>query len=320
MDDILEARFRGIDLASIHRFVAEGQEENLHLEFKTVKSPNLKSDDDKRNLTRSLSGFANSDGGLVVWGVTAKKGANEVDCATDLAPVADAALLLSRLNELTSDLVSPMVDGVEHRLVLEGGGPSGYAVSHVPRSDIGPHMASDNRYYKRSGDSFVRLEHFDVADMFGRRAHPVLRLVGRVHFGGGYRRANGVTHLDFEVIFAIENTGRGSAYAPYVAVDVCDSYAVSQYGIDGNMNEGLPRLPSRRPDVVVYGARADTVIHPGTTCDVFAVKGDLVAGLTYLPDLLVAYQLAADGAPLRTDTVRITGSEMVRVVSATASS
>ena len=34
----------------------------------------------------------------------------------------------------------------------------------------------EDRYYKRSGDSFYRMEHFDLEDMFGRRPKPLLTL------------------------------------------------------------------------------------------------------------------------------------------------
>jgi len=51
-------------------------------------------------------------------------------------------------------------------------------VTIIPESAAGPHMAKlgEDRYYKRNGSSFIRLEHFDLADMFGRRMRPDLDL------------------------------------------------------------------------------------------------------------------------------------------------
>jgi hypothetical protein len=34
----------------------------------------------------------------------------------------------------------------------------------------------EDRYYKRSGDRFYKIEHFDVADMFDRHRAPVLQV------------------------------------------------------------------------------------------------------------------------------------------------
>jgi hypothetical protein len=48
----------------IHELIRLGQQEHLHLDFKTVNRADLSDKDDRRNLARSLSGFANSGGGI----------------------------------------------------------------------------------------------------------------------------------------------------------------------------------------------------------------------------------------------------------------
>ena len=60
----LRERFEAMDLAAIEHFIADRQEENLHLEFKTA-DPRL-TRNDRRNFAEAISGFANSDGGLIV--------------------------------------------------------------------------------------------------------------------------------------------------------------------------------------------------------------------------------------------------------------
>ena len=52
----------------IDSFLRNGREEDLHLEFKTV-SDNPFNKDDRKNFAKALSGFGNSAGGLVIWGV-----------------------------------------------------------------------------------------------------------------------------------------------------------------------------------------------------------------------------------------------------------
>jgi len=39
-----------------------------------------------------------------------------------------------------------------------------------------PQCLGEDRYYKRGGDRFYKMEPFDVADMFGRRRAPVLHV------------------------------------------------------------------------------------------------------------------------------------------------
>lgn len=289
----VEARYARLTMADVRRFVADEQEENLHLDFKTILGSDLNSDD-RRNLAKALSGFANSEGGLVVWGVDARKNSQGVDCACRLAAVPNVAALCSRLNQLTSDMVSPLVDGVQHRIVAKESYGSGYAVTLVPASDSGPHMAKgrEDRYYKRSGDSFVRLEHFDIADMFGRRAHPNLDM------WVDFQRSGSVGPNEmFLAVFGIENSGRGVAQAPHMGVRVAPPYSISEYGTDGNGTEGLPRFPSAEPEWVNFGGMADVVIHPRTVRPVFGIRDK------WSPeepaDMEVEFELAAIGIPMR---------------------
>jgi schlafen family protein len=135
-------------------FVARKQEENLQLDFKGLTEPNMERGDDKRHLAQMLSAFANSSGGLIVWGVDARPNDDGIDCATALQEIPRVAVLLTRLNELDGAAVYPIVGGVLHRTILaEPGSTSGFAVTLVPESDSGPHMAKmgEDRYYKRSG-------------------------------------------------------------------------------------------------------------------------------------------------------------------------
>jgi hypothetical protein len=293
----------------LNSYCEEQQEENLHLDFKGVASPHLRSADDKQNLAKALSGFANSDGGLIVWGVDARKNDAGVDCALQVQPVADVSMLISRLNSLTSDLVSPSVAGVEHRVVFAEEDGSGCAATLVPASEGGPHMAKAtlDRYYKRSGDSFLKMEHFDVADMFGRRPKPLLGISYAIPPAA--MMGNGVYAL--RVIVSIENQGRGSAAAPYLAVRVEPPFRVSEYGVDGNRHDGLPRLTSRSYDGVRWGGTADTVVHPGTFHEVFAIGGDWNSQGSPPVDVRFSYEIVAEGLPLSRGEVLIPAPEIL---------
>ena len=86
-NDGLETRFFELSREELERYRDERQEENLHLDFKTLSGPGLSASDDRHNFAKALSGFANSDGGIVVWGVDARKNADGIDCVTELKPV-----------------------------------------------------------------------------------------------------------------------------------------------------------------------------------------------------------------------------------------
>jgi len=175
-------------------------------------------------------------------------------------------LFHSRLLENTGRFVSPPVDGVKHKRI-ETTGTQGYAVTLVPESYSCPHMAKGGdvsyRYYKRSGDSFYPMEHFDIEDMFGRRKKPKLILQARV---------KRTTSSTVEVILGLKNLGRGTAKYPYVTINVKRPYSLSMQEFNHNFRPTLRRLAfgqewGHECDSGKYGASADVVIHPDSVCD-----------------------------------------------------
>lgn len=306
-----------IDAEAIDHFVKENKQEDLHLDFKRMGDKI-----DRSALAIALSGFANSDGGIVVWGVDARKDkASGVDAAQIKAPFKDARRLLSDLQSYTGDAVDPLVDGVEHKLILEDT-DRGYLVTYVPASDSGPHMAkfSEYRYYKRSGDSFYRMEHYDLEDMFGRRPKPVLSLHARPHV----RLTSPGVHektFSFRVVFGIENSGKGVAKYPCLSLSFASPYRHAQYGLDGNGRTGLPLIPTSRMDhATVFGGGADHVVYPGLVLEVTKLEAvDLRFAMHDLPeiqDLRVEYRIAAEGIAAVSDSYVLTSRDILELVKA----
>lgn len=312
----LRQLFETLSYEDIQAYVEAGQEEHLHLDFKTVKGPSLRSDDDKRNFAKALSGSANSSGGIIVWGVDARKGADGIDRAREIQPVDPVAQLVSRLNELTGAYVEPIVDGVQHRGLTAGDGTAGVALTFVPESEGGPHMAKggEDRFYKRSGDSFYRMEHFDIADMFGRRRRPDLHLVATVRSDGSIS-SGGTTRYLAKVLLSIANQGRGSARSPYLSFRLSEPYKVDRYGIDGNGNEGLPRVSVAGDGrFYAYGANAAAVIHPDTQQEVCAIRAEVYQHGGSPPDLEISYSLTAEDIRLIRRVLTIPGADIAAAV------
>lgn len=67
---------------------------------------------------------------------------------------------------------------------------------------------------------------------------------------------------------------KGTAKAPYVSFSVPEPFALAMYGVDGNGNNGLPKVHHggrnvRQPS---FGANSDVVIHPNTTLDITKIE------------------------------------------------
>jgi len=247
-------------VADILAFVTERRREDLTLDFKLAPA-NFGNRDDRKTLAIAISGFANSIGGLIVWGISAEKDDDGIDCAQRLMPLAEPVLFMSRLVEQAGGAASPPVEGVVHRLVEGAGGP--FALTLVPESDRGPHMAKlgENRYYQRSGDQFRMMEHFQVADMFGRRRKPALTLR--------------LTQAGKAIAVLITNEGRGVAKAPFLELSFSRHFRASRYGFDGNGTFGLKPL-GHFEDRCIFGGDAGAVIHVGQTLGVTQLESTVI--------------------------------------------
>jgi hypothetical protein len=288
--------FEHLSIEHLRDYIARNQEEHLYLEFKLLKDASLASLDDKRNLARALSGFANSSGGLIIWGVEARKNNDGIDCASELMEIDRVALLLSRLNELTGDGVDPTVQGVRHRIIHGTGHGKGFAVSLIPESDTGPHMSKlgEDRYYKRSGDSFYKMEHYDIADMFSRRRRPSLVVTVKVE-GLGERAS---------IILGLRNDGRATARAPYLAIRCDRPFSRDEFGLDGNRNEGMPFLRfSNSGYPWCYGGGLEIALHPRMSHDVTRLGQGLLPKNPPLRDVVIHYAVACEDQPLREDRI-----------------
>jgi hypothetical protein len=284
----------------LRQLVATGQQEHLHLEFKQKgdrRGPELH-ERDAFHFSRALSGFANSDGGVLLWGI--KTDRNERAIA--LKPITDCFGFQGVLKKSLLHAVQPSVDGVLVDVILSDNEESaGYVRCLIPPSDAAPHraMLAGREYYKRSTEGFYRLEHFDLEDLFGRRPTPDLRLRATVKPTGrsfGTPMGEKVTGI---VIIAIENAGRGAARAPYLVLEPKSKHQIWEYGVDGNRREGLPRIPTGSAFRHVFTS-ADVVIPPTIVHDVtaFDIAGYIVSSLPEqwrMPEeLVIGYRLGAE--------------------------
>jgi hypothetical protein len=302
--------------ADLQRLVDDREQENIHLEFKKKKERGHElHESDKFQFSRALSGFANSDGGILIWGV----GTAAEDRASALVPIDNVGEFQGRLKKILLNAVQPMVDQVRIETVASSGlESSGYVSCLIPASDKAPHraMLASREYFKRSTEGFYRLEHFDLEDMFGRRPVPRLELSARIIQsgsigGGGSEQYKGLA------VLAITNSGRGSAKAPYLALKVSGTYTFARYGIDGNGNEGLPRRTTTDPKRMVFTSY-DVVIHPGLTHEVTGIEVSTHVGhklaITLPPDLTIDYELSAENSQLQSGTITILSKDIAKAV------
>jgi hypothetical protein len=267
--------------AALHELVATRQQESVTLEFKAKGDASHGKLDkgDKRNLGKTLSAFANSQGGLQVWGIDARREAgDEVDCARALKPIMEIERFKSDVTTLIGELLAPRHDGITAEAIpsatISG---AGFLMVRVDRSERRPHMSrapEDGRYYRRAGGSTFPMEHGDLEDAFNRKRVASLEIT--LDWREGTRIATGanVTHK-CQLAVGLQNTETASARFPYLHVHPQMGCVIDEYGLDGNRNTGMNKGLRYGPWVRFAGG-ANDVVHPGETLWVAALKVEVV--------------------------------------------
>ncbi|WP_082282716.1 helix-turn-helix domain-containing protein [Myxococcus hansupus] len=269
------------------------QVEDLYVDFKIKQdcaSP-LLDKDFQHVLSKAISGFANADGGVIVLGVDAPQ--NKAPTLELISPVNDFE---QEVNTYIPRSTSFPVSGVETKRLLFQGQTGGVVLVYVPKSDLAPHRSmKDHRYYQRIGDSFMPMEHYQVADMFGRRHQP--RLTPYVE-----ARSDVNSRGRVRLLVGIKNVGVAIAKYIYLSVDERGPFSFSAYGVSGNGHWGLPPV-SGQSVITEYRGGADHVIHPGIALPVtqleyrFAVSG--VGSLAGDVAIQIAGRICAEGVVLK---------------------
>ena len=166
-------------LAALDRLLAEEEPESLFLDYKrsatSAGDPGLHRND-RDNLSKALSGFANSEGGLLIWGVDARREAGVQREVTNKEPVAQAAGFRTLIEGALSGESIPALSNARVLHILDGNGPAGYVAVLIPQSTIGPVRATrTDKYHLRSGSSFGIVPHGVLAGMFGRSPQPIIQ-------------------------------------------------------------------------------------------------------------------------------------------------
>lgn len=185
---------------AIDEFIINQQTEELFLDFKqavsTGKNFTTLHRDDRKNLAKAISGFGNSEGGVIIWGVECSRDLEIGDVAKAKVKVKNVHRFLSWLENAISGCTIPSHNKVRNHIISSDENGDGFLVTYIPKCDIAPLMTNgNNTIYIRSGSNNVPAPYAVIAGMFGRRPQPNIDLLV------GNRKLNVLQNADEDILY-----------------------------------------------------------------------------------------------------------------------
>lgn len=162
-------------LAKIQQFIDDQIEESNSLDYKAADALD-KSEKKKNELSKDVSAFANSNGGVIIYGVSEFDEKEKSHLPKKINPVNRVQISKEWLEQVISTKIQPKIEGVEiiPITVSEQDNTVIYVVE-IPKSTTA-HQAAGHKYYKRYNFQSEPMMDYEIRDVMNRATHPSIIL------------------------------------------------------------------------------------------------------------------------------------------------
>lgn len=153
-------------LDDINRLIYERVTENQSLEYKAADSL---SRSEKKELSKDVSGMANSEGGTIIYGI-AETGRN-THIPDKIDPVNGDLFSKEWLEQSILSNISPVISGITIVPITISEGKFVFVVN-VPKGDTAYQNTVDHKYYRRRNFKVEPMLDFEIREVMNRVKHP----------------------------------------------------------------------------------------------------------------------------------------------------
>jgi hypothetical protein len=162
MEDI--HKLENYTIETIGSFIKNEVEESIHIEFKSGEALS-KVELIKKEIPKDVSAFANSDGGIIIYGIT-EKGHK----AHSISHVNGNEFTKEWLEQVISSSIQRKIPDLKIFPIREAGDISKTVyVVQIPSSNEAPHINKDKKFYKRFNFESVAMEEYEIRQLYGRK-------------------------------------------------------------------------------------------------------------------------------------------------------
>ncbi|MFZ4412002.1 MAG: helix-turn-helix domain-containing protein [Bacteroidales bacterium] len=148
----------------INSLINNEVEESIHLDYKEAKALD-KSDGKRKDISKDVSSFANSDGGIIIYGI--KEENHKAHSITFING-----------NEYTKEWLEQIINSSIQRRIpdlkifplrKDGNIEQTVYLVKIPKSIDTPHLSKDKRFYKRFNFESVPMEEYEIRQLYGQK-------------------------------------------------------------------------------------------------------------------------------------------------------
>jgi hypothetical protein len=193
--------------------------ESDYLDFKAKPDPDPKNSKLKEIWYEALSGFGNSGGGVLVWGIDARKDpATGIDAACAVKPIQNPNGFKSLLIELQRGATDPPLGDVKIE-TWESSPGEGFVVCLIPSGLFKPYRAEvsgKKQFIMRSVDTFYVPSVAVIRSLFYPQSHAVFRVQANLTWTLGLKEQPCPDRARFSCGVYIHNQGTATARDAYL--------------------------------------------------------------------------------------------------------
>jgi len=213
--------------------IASRTEESINIDFKDARA--LSSGDGKE-ISKDVSAFANSDGGLIFYGINEE---NHVATGTSFVDG-------NKYNKewLENKITSNIQQRIQNLLIIpvrfDNDIMKTVYVVKIPKSPNSPHLNGDNKYYRRFNFKSVPMEEYEVRDSYLRVSASMVKIDS---FIVQLVNTHNINRYEFKIEVLITNTGNNVAEKYKVAAIInttvpAELSATNPYSLTNNFEDG----------------------------------------------------------------------------------
>lgn len=247
-------------------------EESVNLEFKSGDSL-ANSDGKKTEIAKDVSAFANSDGGIIVYGIAEKDFK-----ANSLVFVNGKEFTKEWLEQVINSRIQKRISNVRIVPIRFFGDISKTVyVVKIPASNGAPHISFDKRYYKRFNFQSVAMEEYEIRDLFNRKQKTEIE-IGDILFvqGTSALGAERLRYVEYLVRFQIHNIGNTIEdkfkLEVYIPKDIVQNDASNEMKKHKIRDEGIISVYSVPSVSPIYQNEITTVVNGKITINKISLQ------------------------------------------------